>query len=332
MTEKPPQEEKEVPEKKKRKKKEGGKPASEESRANKLRVPKQTKPPITKAKEKGDIKKTSTIEPEKLGKNPKKKTEKIALWAEDVNRSTSANKAKVSKKPMSNKKGAPEIVDNKDTINTKAAKTVTDLIGKKTSLGTIKKIPKIPKKIVLTKKKSLDSNFTVKDGVKRVRKTSFNENPFAKKIENIANHSTQEQSAFTRSNENPFLNKNKNEKQAQVQPRKTLQDPKSLEEAIHFDFEDMQDDENYKLEVQTTHTPIIQTPPFDAGLQINMNFRQEQLDKNNVGFDQQIHQHEQQGSQPQDNNTANEESMDVDDAVQFSYEIMKEVGKRFSPT
>ena len=313
MPEEPPKEAvKEVPKKKKKKKKEVEKPKSEESRSSQLKVPKQTKPPITKAKGKSETKKISTKEPqEKLNKkdHAKKKTEKIALWAEDVNQSITGN----FKTRVSNKKVGPvkATSSNKETNSTKTAKKVTDIIEKKTSLGTIKKIPKIPKKSVDT-----SSNSDRKDDVKRVRKTSFNENPFSKKIENISNNAAQEKKQSVAEHQHP---------RNAAHPRDSSN---SMEEVVHFDVEDMQEDENYKNEVQVLHSvPLIKTPPplDDAGHQINMNFSQEQLEQHNVAFEQQIHQGQQHQHEANNINDDQAESMEVDDAVKFSHEIMKEV-------
>ena len=323
---------KEVPKKKKKKKKEVEKSKLEEQ--SQLKVPKQTKPPIAKAKEKNETKKSSVKEPsEKLSKkeHAKKKTEKIALWAESLNHLKKTNsKTKVPNKVVGPVK--PTNSNNKETNSTKTAKKVTDIIEKKTSLGTIKKIPKVPKKPLDT-----SNNSVVKD-VKRVRRTSFNENPFAKKIENITNNASQEkeQSVFAK-NENPFLNSNQNASQPyQQQPKNAGAHPnstKSTEEVVHFDVEDMQEDENYKNEVQQvahSSSPLIKTPPRydDAGHQINVNFSQEQLEHNSVVFEQQIQQqqwHQHSGANII-NNAPEEENMEVDDASKFSHEIMKEVG------
>ena len=93
----------------------------------------------------------------------------------------------------------------------------------------------------------------------------------------------------------------------------------------------MQEDENYKNEVQQvahSSSPLIRTPPRydDAGHQINVNFSQEQLEQNSVAFEQQIQQQHGHHKANIINNAPEEESMEVDDAVKFSHEIMKEVG------
>ena len=316
-----------------------------ESRAAQLKVPKQTKPPITKAKQKVDVKKPVNKELDnhvKLSKKKaQKKTEKIALWAEEVNQLTSPKRSKtvISRKTLpkissNDTKGAT--TDNKKVT----AKKVTDMIGKKsTSTGNIKRIPKIPKTVDLTK-----NNKGENEKAKRVRKTSFNENPFSKTIEHISNQH-KEQSFFT-GNNNPFLDKSKNENQRlqtdgyeQTSTATIAQTPGvSSSEEVHFDVEDMQEDENYIQEVKIAHRndDTIQ-PLFDAGQQINVNFGTEQLEENNIGFESQSQlqqeqqllqlqqqQHEQLLIQNQ-GEALNEESMDVDDAVQFSHDIMKEV-------
>jgi len=285
--------------KKKKNKKEKSKKDGDSDIASK-KIPKLTKPPISKAKDKAvsDSKKLSAKDLEKLGTVTRKKTEKIALWAENVQNQTKeqmTKKALVAEKKPQSEESCPLSLPKKHGSNK------------------VKDLPKISKKILDTSKKI--PKLSKPDAIKLVPGQSKDAN-FSKKVQNAILNS---QVAVT---ENPFLNKRpvvdtRNDGERTFNPflenSKSLPPKLTLDHHTPHDAEDVEvmteDDEIYAVE--NSGGSVFQFANTNSSLQ---NAQQQPV-------------YQQAQPEPQCSNSVfqEEESMDIDDAVQFSRKIMKEV-------